>query len=505
VLVHDYTDDWYYRIHVIPQTIDFGNLQTTQTEQFLVWNAFFDARELTSVAFTPPPGLSLELPAGVEPLPYDIKPLEVLTFEITGTTAGPPIIEGEIDLVIDGGAFEVAITGRRIILFPFKPNWKMPFDETFVFNSWVLTNGDESEQTGSIWGNRPRRNFDYAILLKAHQAQRFDSILAGWQTRLYGVIHWAEKSKLTAAVIAGGTVLQLDTSKLTLREGNTIVLYQDDETNDSRQVASWDATSITLTTGVQQDWPAGTHVHPSFVAAIGPFNGTRLTDGVTQGGVSFECEPSVTESHTEDDGAALTYRGEELYLERINWGLPMSFSFESAGVRVDRNVGKFKLFGVAEHGIFSRGHNWTLRNHTEVAAFRAFLGRREGVARPVYMPSGTMDFTLLEALVNPASSMDVRANEYATLLAEHPTRRDVLILLRDGTYYARRITDVAIVSNTVTRLFFDTPIAADVAVAAVKRISYLGYYRQAGNATTLRWLTDEVATVQMQLKNKVTP
>jgi hypothetical protein len=284
-----------------------------------------------------------------------------------------------------------------------------------------------------------------------------------------------------------------------------VVLYQDDEINDSRQVASWTDTSITLTTGVQRNWPVGTRVHPSFVATIAPFNGTRLSNGVTQGSVSFECEPSVTQSHTEDDGAALTYRGEELYLAPINWGLAMNFSFDSPGVRVDRNVGKFRLFGIAEHGVFSRAHNWTMKNQEEIAAFRAWLGRREGIARPVYMPSGTMDFTLLEPLVNPAPSMDVRANEYATLLAQHPTRRDVILMLRDGTYFARRITDVAIVSDTVTRIFFDTSIAADVALADVKQICYLGYYRQVGNATTVRWLTDEVATSQVQLKNKVTP
>ena len=56
----------------------------------------------------------------------------------------------------------------------------------------------------------------------------------------------------------------------------------------------------------------------------------------------------------------------------------------------------------------------------------------------------------------------------------------------------------------MARIFFDTAIAANVEISAVKRISFLGYYRLAGNTATIRWLTDEVGVVQLQLRNKVT-
>lgn len=507
VLAHDFADDWYNRVHVIPQAIDFGNLQSTQVEEFLVWNAFFDERELTSSTFDAPPGLSLDVPDSAEPLPYGIKPLEELTFALTGTTAGPPTISGTIVLLIDGVEYEISITGRRIILFPFPPNWKSAaLDETYEFKSWVQRSGDGSAQSGSIWGNHPRRRFDYTATLKREHAQRLDNILFGWQTRFYGIIHWAEKSKLAADALAGSASLQLDTTSMSLQEGGTVVLYLDADTNESREVESFTATSITLTTVLQRDWPAGSRVYPSFVATINPSTGgTRLTDGVVLIPVSFECEPSVTEPNTADDGLALTYRGEELYLGRVDWKAGLPFNFESQGQKIDFGSGKFRLASFVDYALYSRGHNWQIKNKAQADAFRAWLGRREGVARPVYMPSGNMDFTLVAPAVNPASSMDVTENEYGSLLALNPARRDVLVLLRDGTYYARRITDVTAVSATVHRLFFDTPIAADIGLQDVKRISFLGLYRQGGNAATIRWMTDEVGTAQMQMQNEVAP
>src|SRR5687768_14340632 len=82
VLTHDFTDDWYYRVHVLPSAIDFGNLQSTQIEEFIVWNAFFDARALTFADITVAPGLTLDVPDAAAILPYDIAPLDVLTFGV---------------------------------------------------------------------------------------------------------------------------------------------------------------------------------------------------------------------------------------------------------------------------------------------------------------------------------------------------------------------------------------------------------------------------------------
>ena len=45
----DYVDDFYYRFHLIPWSIDFGYIITTVTEYFTLWNAYFVSKVCTAI------------------------------------------------------------------------------------------------------------------------------------------------------------------------------------------------------------------------------------------------------------------------------------------------------------------------------------------------------------------------------------------------------------------------------------------------------------------------
>jgi hypothetical protein len=386
--------------------------------------------------------------------------------------------------------------------FPFPPNWKTNMRETFSFDSWVDQAGDRSEQTGSNDGNNPRRSLDYEMLLERNEAQLFESLMMGWQSRLFGVPHWAEGTRLTAAAGASADTLLGDFTGMSLEIGGSVVVYADWQNYTVREIESFDAGSVVLTGTLGRAWPLGARVFPVLYGAINAaMSGKRESDRVVRASASFDFEPSVTPGNTDDDGAGATlYDGNELSLLRTNWKDGVSTSYQSDRMMADLGGGKFEMHSTSHFSPQAKNHEWHIRNRAEAIAMRAWLGRRQGQAVPCWMPSGFDDLTPAGA-PGATAYLDVATTGYGELLAAHPGRRDIIILLRDGSYAIRRVTSVSVVSPTVDRLHFAGALPG-YTLAQIKRISFLHLYRQVDREATITWMTAGVGVVDLDLISK---
>lgn len=502
--MHSFYDDFYNRIYIIPGALDAGNLLSTQQRHIIVWNAYLISQTLEAAGLGPQAGITMSPPFGVS-IPYEIPPLQEVDFTVQIELAGPPTIDSYANFTVEGITYTVPIIGRRIVLFPFAPTWGSPFDETITLRSWVIAANDGSEQTGSESGEVPRRSFEFNINLRtALQAQRCENLLFAWQSRFFGVPHWGEESRLSSDVAAGTTTLPFDTFGLSLEPGTLVAIYFDENKNEIREVDTVAIDGVTITTGAEYDWPQGTRVYPCFVGLAAPtVSGSRETSRVGRTPMMFDCEPSVTPGNVALNEPLLTYRGKEMYLGKINWKSALPFVFTSDVERVDSNTGKFVAFSDAGFSKFSRRHNWTMFNRGELFAFRQFLGRRQGVARSVFMPSGNEDFNMAAPILASEDTLVVQKNEYGALAGAHPARRDIIIRLVDGTYFTRRIVTTSDF-DSFTRLQLDSSLGQDVQPSEVEQISFLTLYRFESPSTTIRYLTDSKATVDASMVAKTT-
>lgn len=495
-----YLDDLYYRVHVKPRLIDFGNLINTEIRPLVIWNATFEFQLMLTPTESTQPGISMALPADVA-TPYVLKPTEEIVADVKADIEGPPTVDSTFTLTIGGTAYVVRSVGRRILLWPFPPNWGNQVDDSYVFRSWALRSADGHVQSGSQWGNAPRRELEYTSLLLADDAQRAENLLFGWQGRFYGVVCWPDRSNLTAAVAAGTREIPCDTTDRAFAPGGFAVIYVDTTTYESVEIESVTAAGITVTSDLKDSWPSGSRVYPVFAGLINAsIAGSRKTDSVIELPVSFECEPSTTYGNTPVGPATPTYRGEELYLGKLNWAAALPFDYTSDRQKLDVNAGKFYSFTESDFTPLQKEHTWLFASRAEAQAFRNWLGRREGVARPVYMPTGNTDFTLVADPLPNSGYLDVADTEYK-INAAHPARRDIIMVMRDGSYFARRITSVEPApSGNGSRIFLDTTWpSTPIDRAKIKRISFLGLFRQVGNKTTIRWHTETKGTASLRL------
>ena len=490
----DFGNDWYFRIHLIPTKLDLGNLVSAQDRTVSVWNAFFTGQSYSQLETEGFDGITLTPPAGVTP-PTTLNELQFITYGVAVSLSGPPTIDASVTFTIGGVPYRVPITGRRVILMPFAPNWTSGVEETLSFRTSLTRSWDGTEQRRSLRAV-PRRRMSYTALLTGLETQRLDNLLYGWQGRFFAVPLWAEPASLLVDAAAGDTVLTFNSANRTFAAGGLLTLWRDSSVNEVREIVSIVGNTVTLRSPLTGAWTAGSRVYPTMVSALATEVQTRrFTESVLETALSFDGEPS-SNFYPVTKGTAPTYQSEELYIDYANWADGIETSWESDRLTIDQGSGQFRLAQRSGYGTPTKSHNWTLRNHGEVFQYRQWLQRREGRAQPFYCPTGYVDFTLaVDANLND-NAIDVEGNGYDLFSNSAAMRRDVAIQLKNGTVICRRITAANPNVNGTIKLQLDAAVGVAFARSDVKRISLLGFFRLAGDEVTLNWLAEGVAQAQ---------
>jgi len=485
-------DDWYYRIHIVPTSISLGNLSGDATRQVLVWNAFFTDVQLQSFGLFNADGITATEP--VSP-PAAIGPLRTLTYTINVSATGPSVIDATIIWTIDGVDYVVPITGRRSVLFPFRPNWADRVSETLSWTTTVTRAWSGKEQRMSIARN-PRREIRYSFQAKNDGARLLDALLFGWMGRFYSMPVWHEESRLVVSAPATTNALVVDTSRMSIAVGSSVVVYLDEFNYEVGEVLTVGPNLITLKGVLNAPWPAGSKVIPALpVIPQADVQTTRLLPSIGTGTISFLIDPRSTLDRLPTTTPPRLYQGEEVYLDETDWAKNLEVPYASNRRDIDNQIGPVVVTRRGQYPVSGRSFRWVCMDRAYADNLRAFFGRRRGRFNPVWLPSGTEDFVLAQAVDPVSPSIVVRKSQYGALVWPSDLRRDIVIRLRSGQVFLRRIIDVAEGSD-VTVLTLDQGFGSSFDPAQVKRVSYLGLYRLANDSVTFNWSTNYVAVVE---------
>lgn len=485
-------DDWYYRIHIVPTAISLGNLSGDTTRQVLVWNAFFTNSQLEAFGLFNADGITVTQPVVA---PATIGPLRSLVYSVNVSTEGPAVIDATVTWTINGIDYVVPITGRRSVLFPFRPNWRSSYMETLTWTTTVTTAWSGREQRMKI-ARYPRRAIQYALMARDDGARLLDAILFGWMGRFYSLPFWHEESRLRQAAPAGTAAVLVDTTRMSIADGSTIVLYRNELSYEVAEVESFTASSIQVKGVLAESWPAGVKVIPC-LPAIPQMNvqSTRVVPSIAQGQMTFLVDPQSTLLRLPPTAAPMSYQGDEVYLDETDWGSTLDVPITANRRDLDMDIGTVQVARRGDYPRIGRSFRWMCRDRASADLLRDFFGRRQGRFSPVWMPSGTEDF-VLAAPVDPVSpSIVVGKSQYGAMVWPNTIRRDIVIKLRDGRVFLRRIIDVA-EGATTTILTLSQGFGAAFDPKDVLRVSYLGLYRLADDSVTFNWATNYVATVE---------
>ena len=489
-------DDWYHRIHVLPGRLDLGNLLSSQNRDVEVWNAHLAPRTLNAITATGTGGLGLAAPGGVVP-PTAFGALESRIYQLSVSLDGPPVLDASYGFDFGAEAPRLTVTGRRVLVWGFPPDWSAAVVEGAAWATDVLTAHDGSEQRLRLRVS-PRRSWEYSLGAVGDDAPRLTHLTHGWGGRVYALPVWTDPHALPAPLAAGSTAIALDTNGRDYRAGGLLVLHADARTAEAAEILAVNATSITLKKGTEQAWPAATRVYPVRLARLTAPAGLEFFDAqVWTARLRFTGE-DLDLPVAADPGPL--YRGvpvDETPPSRAGAG---GTEFARALEVLTPPAGPRAVADRMPRPVAIRRHGRVLSSRAEITAFRAWFHARAGRLAAFWAPSWRADFRPTRTISATATVLTVANTGYARLIAAAPEARDLRLATRSGQIYYRRITGATEVDATEETLSLDTALGVSLAPADWLLVSHLAYARLEDDAMQLTWFTDTAAEVELGLR-----
>lgn len=484
-------DTFYNRILIEPASLEMGNLLTNQSRQIQVWNGFLDSKTLTNFLKENDEGIHVAEPVEV---PFTMRPLELLTYTLSITTDGPPVIDALLTWVVDGISYVAQITGRRVVVWPFGPSWDTPLTESLQWLTNILRSFDGSEQRRSL-RTKARRNFSYQFKTTREQSARMENLLWGWQNRTYALPVWSDKTKLAEGMAAGAEYLPVDTTTFSFTPGGMAVIYGSASEMEVVEILTIQPGSLGLIRPTQMTWLKGAVVMPVVLGHLPtavPL--LRRSSQAAVGTLTFTTSPTDTPAYTPVGAPAVVYDGYEVITRQPNWVSGLDNTFEYLFDTLDQQTGPITWDTTEETPRITRRYSWMLRDRNQVKDFRSLLGRLNGMQKTIWIPTWHDDFKITQLIGVADLSIHVAENDFRLLVGTDLARDRIMVRLADGTVFYRRITGVS-ADELGPILIIDEPFNREIQVAEVKAIHLLMKSRLATDNVDVVWRTDRVATV----------
>ncbi|KVW96176.1 hypothetical protein [Thiobacillus denitrificans] len=494
-IARSYFDDFYNRVHVAPAVLNIGNLLSVQTRQVTVWNAYFTSQALASIGESGTVGLT---ESGIV-APTTFAPLEERTYSVTVATEGPATIGALYTFAFPLESPTLAVTGRRVVIFGHAPNWAAPVTEKLNWLTDVMLAQGGIEQRVGL-RDAPRRALAYDLAtLDRHQTNVLETMLLGWQARLWAVPVWTDAQNLAADLAAGSLAIPATTSDYEFAADGLALLWAAHDRHEAVEVASVGGASLTLKTATVAAWPAGTRLYPILLGRMPPRQKfTRETGHHLSGGVEFSFDDNV--AIVAADSGDL-YAGYYVYAGRTNWADPTEVEFVRQVDELDYETSHAWVDDLSGLAAILKSWHWLFKNRAEIVAFRGWLAARAGRRVPFWSISQAVDMEVLTAIGASATTITVRNIGYARYLNGRADRRHIVIRTTSGTLYYRSITASSEIDAGSEDLAIDSALGVTLQPADIESVRFMHLTRLDGDAIEIDWQHLGVAECSTMLRS----
>jgi len=480
--IKSFEADYYHGVHIVPNPIALGNLLSDQVRTVEVWNAHESNQLLTDIASTGATGLNLTGPFSA---PTTFGPLESRIYQLSVSTSGPDTIDAGFMFNFPSESPVLDVTGTRVIVWPYGPNWTQPLTERLEWLTDVIESDDGTEQRISLRA-APRRAFEYLITASQTEKRRLETLLWDWQAHAFAVPIWTDIGRLTSAAAKGDSLLSLATDDMDYHDGGLAVVMGDSSTHEVVEIGTVSSASVTLARPIKNAWPAGTRIYPARIGRLQDSQDLSLyTASLENAQVRFDIQ--YNSAITAAEFSATTYRGLPLLEVRPNWRDNISGAYRRKLQQFDNATGVRAVDDLSGRPVTVQDYLWTRSGRANIQAFRQWLHARAGKLTPIWVQTYQVDLVLTQDVQITDDFIRVQNVGYAQHIQQAIGRRDIAIRLIDGTVYYRRIIASLEVDSQTEQLTLDSAIGQAVNSADVQMISWLQICRIESDAIEMQW------------------
>lgn len=466
---------WFDRVHVLPRTIAYPNLLSTQLVDVDVHSAFRTATH-SWTGYTSNAGAGVDL-ATLPGFPSDLDPMQTVDLVLTISTVGPGVVDDTLDFAFASGTISIPISITRIILFDVRPEND---DELVEVLEWVtqIHAAISGKEKRPSMRESPRQFLEYDFrLYEDGERQTIQNVLFAWQGNTFGVPFWKHETEVAAAVTAGDTTITVgSTDYRDFRVGgNAIIIDEATGAFDVLVVDSLTSSTITFTSATSNSHAVGVTVAPLRLCVIeGRVSGARYPNAVLDlGTVRFRVTDN--EADLADTSGFSSFNSKVLFDDDNGMeGATSPEAFDIEVTDLDSIAGLVYVASdwpthkpVRPKTFFAKGRaaSWALRQ-----VLYALRGRQVSF----YLPTKKSDLTLTDDISSGVATMNVRNDGYTRFVGAAQPRNVIRISFNDGTpAVLRTVLSSVEIDATEETLTVDSNWTASYSQSIVDRIEFV--------------------------------
>lgn len=492
-VARSFSADYYHRIHATPKRIDVGNLANAQTRTLEIWNAHLTPVTLDDVSAENQDSL------GFPVVPAVFGGLESKTYSVTIPLEGAPTINALFTMTFaTGEVATLTVTGRRILVFGFPPNWGERVLDKLEWLTDVMEAWDGTEQRVKLRG-APRREYQFTALVSGAEEQaKLDSLLYGWGGRVFCVPLWHDAALVEAAIPAGAVSISVPTDSREFAPGYMAVLWRDAMTAEVVEVQSATGGVVTLARPTESAWAAGTRLIPALLARVRTADQDQYCANVLDHFSAFTIidQPAITAAPE-----ASTYQGVQVLTREHNFDGPASRQWSRKWGILDNGVTLRTWFDRSGFPYLARSLDFLLIGRSDIAAFKGWLSSLSGRLGAFWLP-------VRETIWEPSRSVGanstlfyIKTAGYSSLLKGQDNRDTIILRHVNGAAYFRTVTDAQVdLAGGDEVLTLDTAIPVSHAPGDWTLVAPLERVRLDSDSVEISYESAEVAAVSITVK-----
>jgi hypothetical protein len=475
-----FLDDFYYRIHISPNPLEFGYILNSVQTTVEVWNAYFVSKTCTAMNQINADEFVL---SGLT-APFTLNALGNTIYTITAPIDGSPEFESSIffDFAEAGDYTTLIITGTRIVLFTWPP--KQPISESLEWLTDILTSKDGSEQRISV-RRTPRQAFKFQVCLRDSQEQaKLEALLHKWLKKSFGLPVWTEWVLNTANITAGGSSVTVDTTYADFRAASLAVIWKSETDYEIIKIATVAAGSLTLSSPLQKSFTGNKYIMPLRIVQVNaPVSRKVAPDGFSFADFTFIVRDNVLLSGY---SAAVTYKTLPV-LTQATYVNDMQTRINDGDIVIaDYDTGIFSLYSDSLFNVNTQSHEF--KNFTKQQAwnYRLFLHHLVGRLGSVYIPTFCQDLVHTETIGDAAVTFKIANIGLANNMGINALRTDLAFILPNGSMILRELTGITEIDATEELVQIDSALGQEIDVGGCK-ICFLDKYRISSDNIDITW------------------
>jgi hypothetical protein len=373
-------------------------------------------------------------------------------------------------------------------IWPVAPDWSGGVGESLAWATDVAYDSATGVSSHVSYRTGPRRSFSFDLLAGTQERRVADMLLAGpsgaWLLPVWPDVQW-----LTASAFTGTAELPCATAGFDFVAGGKALLYAGVNAWEVVDVVSIEADRLVLADVPATAWAPGLRLYPLRAARLQDGGEERhYNDEVSRRSLAFDIdEPSSWPVLA----GLTTYQGHPVLEDRPDESEDPTSAYNRLLQRVDYDGARPFAYDLPDVALRVQRTHWTLVGRERHTWFRSLLYTLCGRRVPMWLPSWNADLQVAAAVAGGSTSVSIEWAGYTLFGLGRHNRRDLRIVLADGTALHRRIVG-AVEAGATETLTLDAALdAGAVDPSQIRSVSMMTLATLASDTAEIDHKTDQ--------------